>query len=649
VIAKIKLENSGMFYLDEINWLNDEELPFTFTYDGQSSKELLEHWEHEVKKTENSNAIKYVHTWRDAKSGLQTIWNVDIFKDFQALDGKLSFENTGKKDSKVIEAVNVLCHNLAGDYEAHYSTGGSSGLPSDAFVPKTWKGKEKLSIGAANGLPSTAYLPFWLMSKPEQGFFYCIGWQGQWKADFESQENGIRISAGMENLYLSLKPGEKISQPTVLMGSYSGDYLAGHNAVRRILSEKYIPKLNGKKPLPPVSWNHWFTFSNNINDKNISEQITAVRDLGLEYFCVDAGWFMTDFWQVGDWRVNPAKFPNGLEPIAKVIKDNDMKMGLWFEPERVTEKAYDAFEHKEWLLPNPAPNLYRDDFGTPIKVWLLDLTIPEAQQWAVDMIGDYVKRLELKWIRYDFNYWPKETWLVESKKKSERLGMKEIRYVEGLYSVLDRLLKNHPDMVIEWCAGGGRRIDFEMIRRSHTFWKSDLTGVADQTRPHLTGGNLFIPANYLNSNLQMLDSEYDYLGQFGGALGFNHDFRADDSGQLCKTIEMIKKFKEIRPLLLEDYYPLFKYSSDLNNWDGWQFHDPRNNKGCLIVFRPGESPYVKTKIKLRGLNANETYHLKSTIGATLSEKIIGRELMSNFEIELKQPRSAVLIEYNSVN
>ncbi len=642
-MAKIEFNDGETAFLDGSNWLNNKEIPFCFKYDGRSSDELLKTCKHEVNKTNRTDGKRYVHVWKH-DSGLRVKWGLDICKNRKTLEANLVFENTGKAQSGIIENVQVLRLDLAGSYKVHYATGGSSGVPSKAFLPSLWDGKGKLTLSAQHGISSGKVLPLWIISKNNEGLFCGLGWTGQWQADFEARQDGIQISAGMEQMNLGLKPGEKITQPSVLIGYYSGDNFAGHNALRNIIYEKYTPNIGNDRPLPPVSWNHWFTFTNNINEQNLIDQVMASKNLGIEYFCVDAGWFMTPFWQVGDWRVNPEKFPNGLEPVAQAIKDNGMKMGLWFEPERVTDKNYEAFEHKEWLIPavDGQPYSYH---GNPINVWILDLSIPDAQQWVIDLIGDYARRLELKWIRFDFNFKLINTWIAASKNMPDRRGLKEIRYVEGLYNILDKLLENHPDMIIEWCAGGGRRIDLETIRRSHTFWKSDLTGRADHTKPHLTGGNLFLPGNYLNSNLNVLESEYDYLGQFAGALGFNHDFRKEGLRQIDLTVEMIKKYKQIRHLLLKDYYPLFDYTTDLTKWDGWQFNDSRAGKGILIVLRPEESPYVKSIIKLRGLDPDKSYQLNSTIGPEFSETLLGKNLSDGMELELQRPRSAMLVEY----
>ena len=44
----------------------------------------------------------------------------------------------------------------------------------------------------------------------------------------------------------------------------------------------------------------------------------------------------------------------------------------------------------------------------------------------------------------------------------------------GLYQFWDDLLKKHPDLLIDNCASGGRRIDFETLRRSVVLTRSDV-------------------------------------------------------------------------------------------------------------------------------------------------------------------------------
>ena len=97
----------------------------------------------------------------------------------------------------------------------------------------------------------------------------------------------------------------------------------------------------------------------------------------------------------------------------------------------------------------------------------------------------------VRWIRFDFNTAPLAAWNAAD--APGQRGLTQIRHVLGLYELLDRLMKAYPDLLIEGCASGGRRIDLETIKRSHTFWKSDETASLPVMRFHETGGNTFLP------------------------------------------------------------------------------------------------------------------------------------------------------------
>jgi alpha-galactosidase len=54
---------------------------------------------------------------------------------------------------------------------------------------------------------------------------------------------------------------------------------------------------------------------------------------------MDDGWFgarKSDYARLGDWTVNPQKFPRGLGPLISYVNSRAMDFGLWFEPEMVT-------------------------------------------------------------------------------------------------------------------------------------------------------------------------------------------------------------------------------------------------------------------------------------------------------------------------
>ncbi len=66
---------------------------------------------------------------------------------------------------------------------------------------------------------------------------------------------------------------------------------------------------------------------------------------------------------LGDWYVNPQKFPNGLKPLIDKVRALGMDFGLWVEPEMINPDSDLYRKHPDWVLisqaaraPNHATN-----------------------------------------------------------------------------------------------------------------------------------------------------------------------------------------------------------------------------------------------------------------------------------------------------
>ena len=150
------------------------------------------------------------------------------------------------------------------------------------------------------------------------------------------------------------------------------------------------------------------------------EMASAAAPLGVEYLCLDAGWFDDGFPHgVGNWTVDQTKFPDGLKPVADHVHRLGMKFGK-----------------------------------------------PEAQKLILETISRYVTEVGVDWIRYDFNIAPLGFW--QAAEGQDEQGLAQLRYMNGLYDMLAKLMARHPNLLIEQCASGGRRIDLETVRYGHT-------------------------------------------------------------------------------------------------------------------------------------------------------------------------------------
>ena len=82
-----------------------------------------------------------------------------------------------------------------------------------------------------------------------------------------------------------------------------------------------------------------------------------------------------------------------------------------------------------------------------------------------ERISSLIEEFGVTIYRQDFNMAPGPVWTEAD--TPDRVGMSEIRHIEGLYAFWDELLARHPGLVIDNCSSGGRRIDLESISPRH--------------------------------------------------------------------------------------------------------------------------------------------------------------------------------------
>ena len=185
----------------------------------------------------------------------------------------------------------------------------------------------------------------------------------------------------------------------------------------------------------------------------------GAKDLGVELFVLDDGWFGTrddDFQGLGDWDVNLKKLPNGIKGLAEKINEMGLKFGLWFEPEMVNKNSNLYREHPDWILSTPQ----RHETQSRNQHYL-DLSRPEVAEYVYESVAKNLRQANIEYVKWDMNRTMTEVFSYgrEAKRQKETWH----RYFLGLYSVLERLVTEFPDVLFESCASGGNRFDAGML------------------------------------------------------------------------------------------------------------------------------------------------------------------------------------------
>ncbi len=642
--AAVTLEDGELIRLDELPVVTppasfSTDVPFSFTYGGKPSSELLPSWRRAETRVRSADGIPTrLVTYTDPATGLLVECRLRLFDDFPAAEWVLYLTNTGSSDTPIIESIRPLDLSIAtppkGDVVLHRSHGSTSTetdfLPIDGPVNID----ADIKLAPNGGRSSDGVMPFFNLEWSGGGLVGAIGWSGQWEMRVKRDSaRTVTLEAGQQTTHLKLHPGESIRTPRILLVRWEGDdRFRGHNLLRRLILAHYTPKRDGQPIIPPVTQNSWFTFNtgNDVTEQNQLETIRPMAGMGVECYWIDAGWFEGG-WPAGagSWIPKAKAFPRGLKPLGDAAHKDGMGFVVWFEPERVNAASRIAREHPEWVL--------HEGNGDG----LFNLGDPEARQWLTDFLSKCITDWGIDIYRNDFNIDPLRFW--QAADEPDRQGITEIRYIEGLYAMWDALRKAHPELAIDNCASGGRRIDLELISRSYSLSRSDTAccghAMPVQDQAQSAGLSLWAP---LHGTGNWGLNAYDFRSAATVGTSLWMDTRRPDV-PVEQLKRLIAEVKDLRPLYLGDYYPLMDINLDERQWCGWQYDRPEIGRGFAMFFRRSESPYSSVDVGLRGLDPNAEYEVEFVDSKT-RRTMSGADL-SRLRVEIGDRASSMLVKY----
>lgn len=642
--------------------------PFSFTYDGAHSDTFLKKWKFTKAEpsVSDNGEVQRSFFWTDKDNGLQVECKVKNFRDFNAMEWVLYFRNLSdsRNTGRIADVKSThisLKSAKEGAWHLFYAKGSEASKEDFMALTKEYSVGDSLTMIPQLGRSSSGSFPYFNAKTPEGGMVFAIGWTGTWKADIiRPSDDMFTVSTGLKNLDTYLRPGEEIRTPLTAMIPWQGeDRMDGQNVLRQFILKHHYPKAGGYPVEPPIcsSFNYGDPFPCNEYTCMTSEYAKALIhryeqfNLLPEVFWLDAGWYeKAADWRngynwanaVGNWKVDKARFPSGLGEIADAAHEEGCKFMVWFEPERAIKDSYWAYEHPEYMLlagggtpvPHEIDRKTQDSF-------LVNLGDENANKWLRENVAELIRANRIDYYRQDYNIDPE--WFWYSNDEPGRNGICEIKYIEGLYKFWDYLLSEFPNLMIDNCAGGGRRLDLEATSRSIPLWRTDYNyGEPIGYQCHTYGLSQWLPVS--GTCLAKSDA-FSTRSSYSAAVTFNWKVTSADFN-ILEMQKRLAEFKDIRPYFLEDYYPLTGYGDTTSDeiWLAYQLDRKSDGSGRVVAFRRSKCPQDRITVKLGGLTPDAVYVLENQDTMDRVEKT-GSDLSNGFELVLESAGTSLFFKY----
>lgn len=412
------------------------------------------------------------------------------------------------------------------------------------------------SVESRRGRGSHEHVPALIGGRPgfdeDSGLVHGVqlGWSGNHRISAERLEDGRSlVLAGLllhpgERILL---PGEALEAPTVY-ATLSETGLNGlsqrfHRHVRR-----HVLPFSAATTPRPVTLNTWEGNYFDHDLDTLKAQADAAAALGIERFVLDDGWMQGRRHEragLGDWVPDPAKYPDGIGPLAEHVVALGMQFGLWVEPECVNP---DSDLHR--AFPDAVLHVKGRPLRTARRQLVVDLTRPEVAERIEGQIEALLRAHPIGYLKWDMN-----RDLVAAAGRDGRPAYH--RHVLALHAMLDRLRAAHPGLEIESCASGGGRPDLGMLRRTDRVWTSDCTDALDRIAiqrgfsrlypPEVMGAHVSASPNHQTGRVHTLG--FRAAVALFGHLGVELDPLRMDKAECAELAGWIALHKRLRPLL----------------------------------------------------------------------------------------------------
>ncbi len=486
----------------------------------------------------------------------------------------------------------------------------------------------KIVLESRRGSTGSQNNPFFAIDRDvstnqEQGevYFGALAWSGSWQISVEQDAfQQVHVTGGLNafDFGYRLKSGETFETPA-FYGGFSDHGLGGASRLmHRLEIDSIVPGAPHPR-LRPVLYNSWEATEFNVDEAGQMALAEKAASIGAERFVMDDGWFgkrNNDSAGLGDWYVNPQKFPHGLKPLIDKVHSLGMQFGLWVEPEMVNPDSDLYRAHPDWVL--NFPGRPRTEGRNQL---VLNLARPDVRAYVLGFLEKLLDENQIDFLKWDYNRnWSEPGWPAVPPEDEKSVYYD---YVRNFYGILAELRAKHPQLEIESCSGGGSRVDLGVLRYADQVWPSDNTNPVDRlliqngfTYAYSPGLMMAWVTDSGNVPGQAAYSlSFRFLSSMQGALGVGADLNKYTPAEMAEAKRLIADYKAIRETVQRG--ALYRILSPENDRERSATEYVSRDGKQVVVFAmliTGMEHYAYPTLKLHGLDEDAMYKLTAFEG-----------------------------------
>lgn len=438
-----------------------------------------------------------------------------------------------------------------------------------------------------------------------------IGWTGNFRFTFEVDNvGGLRVIPAI-NPYASdykLRAGETFTTPEFIFTTSS----TGVGQASRNLHDwarRYQVNMGMGDRLSLL--NNWENTGFDFDQKSLAELMKDAKDLGVDMFLLDDGWFANkyprkdDHAGLGDWDVTHSKLPEGIPGLVRDAKAAGVKFGIWVEPEMVNPKSELFEKHPDWVIqqPNRETYYYRNQL-------VLDISNPKVQDYVFGVVDRIMtENPDVAYFKWDCN---SPITNIYSPYHKANQGNTYIDHVRGVYNVMSRIKAKYPNLPMMLCSGGGGRMDYEALKYFTEFWCSDDTDPYERLYIQWSLSKFF-PAKTMGAHVTNWNKKTSVKFRTDVCssckLGFDIDLKPlKGTDDYTFVQQAVKNWSRLKPVILDgDQYRLVSPYETAHSALNYVSKD----KSHAVLFAYNLHPRYKEprllKVRMQGLDPQRQY------------------------------------------